>query len=105
MLIEPRKQPPCGNHKSAIVHSLCGWSGPPGPRDCPYAGAMDAFFLTTTVTVTIRLADDGIPSDAVLRELVREMITSGVEEHFGTVEELAISKLEASASIDTSPQR
>ena len=66
---------------------------------------MDAFFLTTTVNVTIRLADDCVPSEAVLRELVREMITSGVEEHFGTVEELSISKVEASAPIDTSPER
>ncbi len=52
--------------------------------------------MTTVVEMTVRVADDAIPSDAALREFVREMITSGVEEHFGTVEALSIPTLRTS---------
>ena len=69
--------------------------------DQPFAGAaIKVYYLTTSVTVTVRIVDEDVPSDATLRDLVRDMITSGVEEHFGTVEELSITALRTSSPTD-----
>jgi hypothetical protein len=61
---------------------------------------MKVYSLTTTVEVTVRMMTDNVPSDAALRDLVRDMITSGVEEHLATVETLSITSLRTSAPTD-----
>ena len=40
---------------------------------------------------------DEVPGDAALRDLVRDMITSGAEEHLAMVETLSITSLQMSA--------